>query len=223
MGKSILPRNISSNIRVIHNGIDTERFSPERRNSNEFKFLGEITKPKVLYAGRLLALKSVDTLLKSIKHVLKKCDAYFLLVGTGDIDKWKRLLYGIPENNYKFLGYVDYERINYLYAKVNLFVLPSFTESFPLVILEAMASGVLVIATNVGGIPEIIENHEDGILIEPNNPKILADTITTLLRNPTQRKTISKTAREKVMNNFTSRVMVEKTKKYYEEIILGGI
>jgi glycosyltransferase involved in cell wall biosynthesis len=217
--KQFIPAKHLHRVRVIHNGIDPERFSPRNKDTKDFPFLNNINKQIVLYTGRLLALKGMEVLMKSIKLTLLKCDAFFLIAGTGDIGKWERLLSGVPEDNYKFLGYVDYTKIDSLYANADIFLLPSLTESFPLVILEAMASGVPVIATKVGGIPEMIDDEENGILIEPNNPVILSESIVRLLQNQALRKNISQNARAKVVNYFTSKIMAENTKKFYEEIL----
>ncbi|MHA2284049.1 MAG: glycosyltransferase family 4 protein, partial [Promethearchaeota archaeon] len=219
--KNFISSKHLKNVRVIYNGVDPEKFSPHNNHSAEFSFLEKIRKPIVLYIGRLLTLKGIDILIKSIKQVVTKYNVYFLLAGTGNINRWKKQLYGVSKENYGFLGYVDYEKINYLYTKADLFVLPSFTESFPLVILEAMASGVPVIATNVGGIPEIIEDKKDGILIAPNDPAVLSDSIIMLINKHGLRKKISKNAREKVMKHFTARIMAEKTNEFYEEILKG--
>ena len=215
--------NNSQNIRVIHNGVDVNRFSPENNisNENKFKFLDDVNKPIILYCGRLLALKGLKTLIDSMKEILKKEDAYFVFAGSGNIKMWDKLLKlnNIPKKNYRFLGYVEYEKIHHLYSKADIFVLPSFTESCPLTVLEAMSNGLPVIATKVGGTAEIIRNNEDGILIEAANVNALTKNILKLLNNSTLRKRISNNARRKVKKRFNTKVMAMKTKKFYEDIL----
>ncbi len=197
-------------IRVIHNGIDTERFSPGNQNNKV---------PKILFSGRLVALKGVHTLIKSMKEVLKKQDAMFLFAGPGDIPRWTKQLKDIPKKNYRFLGYVPYEKINRLYQEVDIFALPSYTESFPLTILEAMASKLPVISTTVGGIPEMIDNNIDGMLITPGSPAQLTSNILRLIEDKNLRKDISRNARKKVEKYFNSKIMAKKTMDFYEDII----
>lgn len=219
----ITENNNGTDIRVIHNGVDVNRFSPNNGSLNEkkFEFLDNINKPVIFYCGRLLALKGLKTLIDSMKEILKKEDAYFVFAGSGDIKMWDKLLElnDIPKNNYRFLGYVEYEKIHHLYSKSDIFVLPSFTESCPLTILEAMSTGLPVIASNVGGISEMIKNNEDGILTEATNVDKFTKNIINLLNNTTLRKRISSNARKKVKKRFNSKVMALKTKKFYEEII----
>ncbi len=110
-----------------------------------------------------------------------------------------------------------------IYSNSSIFVLPSLTESFPFSILEAMSSGTAVIASNVGGVPEMIDNEVDGMLVQPGNPQILAEKILFLLENESEIKKISKRARERILKEFTSQIMSDKTEKIYEQILTGAI
>jgi len=207
------------NIDVIHNGIDTKKFSAT--GNKRFELFDEVDKPVVLFSGRLMALKGMNVLIESIKQISKKEDLYFVFAGTGDIKKWESMLKGVPKENYKFLGYVDYQNISQLYCSSDMFVLPSYTESFPLTILEAMAAGLPIISSKVGGIPEMIENNKNGILINPGNSKILSKSIINLLDNSSLRKRIGRNARTIAKNKFDSKIMAIKTKKFYEQVLAG--
>jgi glycosyltransferase involved in cell wall biosynthesis len=223
--KNFVDEDKNKNIEVIHNGVDTKKFSKKNKNSakNEFDFLDEINKPIVLYCGRLLALKGLKILIDSIKDILKQEDAYFVFAGKGEIKEWEKelKLNNISKENYIFLDYVDYERIHYLYSKADIFVLPSFTESCPITILEAMSTGLPVVASDVGGVSEILSNNKDGILVEPGSKEQLAETINSLIKNKNLRNKIAKNAREKVENEFDSKIMAQKTKKFYDKILEG--
>jgi L-malate glycosyltransferase len=208
-----------SNIKVIHNGIDTRKFSSGNKQADDFGFLEDINKPIVLYSGRLLAMKGLSTLIRSMKEVLIKHDIYFVFAGSGNIKQWEAQLKGVPKRNYSFLSYVEYEKMHALYAKSDIFVLPSYTESFPLTILEAMASGVPAVASKVGGIPEMIDDGVDGILVEPGNSEQLAEGIVNLLTSKALRTNIARNARKKVKEKFDSRIMAASTKKFYEEVL----
>ena len=219
-------KNNSQNIKLIHNGVDINRFSPKNNalDRKKLKFLEEIkhvNKPIILFCGRLMALKGLKTLIDSMKQVLEKEDACFVFAGTGNINMWEKLIKSnnIPKANYKFLGYVDYEKIHHLYSKADVFVLPSFTESCPLTVLEAMSSRLPVIATKVGGTPEMIKNNKDGILIQAGNVNELSKNIVKLLKDDALRKRISKNARKKVEKEFNTKLMAMETKKFYKDIL----
>lgn len=208
----------NGNIKVIHNGVDTKRFSPEM--NEDFSEIDSIDKKKILYTGRLLAMKGLHTLIEAIKIVLKETrDVHFIFAGDGR-KNWVNLMKKIiPKENYSFLGYVEYEKINKLYNKADMFVLPSLTESCPITLLEAMASGLPTISSNVGGIPEIIENNETGLLVPPKNSKELAEKILFLINNRKLARKLSFNGRKLVEKKFDSKIMAEKTKKFYEEIL----
>ena len=211
-------KNENCKFAVINNGVDVKRFSKKSKKSKEFSFLDKIDKPIVLFCGRLLALKGLSTLIESIKK-LKGEDIFFLFTGPGDVENWEKQLEGVPKKNYKFLDYVPHQKIHHLYAKSDLFVLPSFTESFPLTILEAMASGLPVIASKVGGVPEIIDHNKNGLLVEPGNSEQLAESILRVLKDKKLSKKLSKNARDRVKKNFTLDIMTKRTKEVYDNIL----
>ena len=109
--------------------------------------------------------------------------------------------------------------MHHLYPKADVFVLPSYTESFPITILEAMASGLPVVASNVGGIPEIISNNKDGILIEPGNPYQLTKSVLNILHDRQLASQIAINARNKVQQYFNSEKMASATKEFYYKVL----
>ena len=205
----------SKSIKVIHNGIDTKKFRPGKKS------MLDTNKPVVLFCGRLYALKGIKTIIDSMSLVLQKHDVFFAFSGSGDKKQWEQLIQqkNIPKENYCFLNYVPYEKIHELYQSADIFILPSFTESFPLTVLEAMASGLPVIATNIGGIPEMINHGKNGLLIEAGNHKQLAKNIIALLENKKLAKSLGSKARSHVVQNFDVRIMANKTKQFYKEVL----
>ena len=99
---------------------------------------------------------------------------------------------------------------------IDIFVLCSLSEGLPLTILEAMAAGKSIVATNVGGIPEVIENGTDGIIIPSDDPDALADAIKELLSDARKRHDMGAKARKKFKAKFTVRDMVESYEELYE-------
>jgi glycosyltransferase involved in cell wall biosynthesis len=101
-----------------------------------------------------------------------------------------------------FLGWKGRAQVAELLHGCEVFVLPSRSEPFGIVLLEAMACKKPIIATTVGGIPEIIEDGKTGILVEPDNPDALAKALIALLRNPALRRTIARNGYVTVRERF---------------------
>lgn len=213
----------SKNIEVIPNGVDTERFRPSTGSKEvlDFEGINNGGRPIVLYCGRLMALKGLKTLIGGMKKVLDEHDAYFVFAGPGDSRPWEEMIkaQGISREDYSFLGHISHEKIPLLYQKSDIFVLPSFTESCPITIIEAMACGLPVIASDVGGVSEIIAQGKDGMLIEPGNPDQLADSILLLLKDDWLRNNLAKEARAKAEERFSSEKMAESTIAYYNKVL----
>jgi glycosyltransferase involved in cell wall biosynthesis len=222
--KRLLEKNYGiTGVNVIHNGIDHEHFSPKKQK-NAIRGL-DIDKPIVLFSGRFIALKGINILVKAMHRVINEIrDVHFAFAGPEANMKWVRMFEneGIPSEYYTFLGYIPHTEMPDIYSASTIFVLPSLIESFPFSVLEAMSSGAAVIASNVGGVPEMIEDEVDGLLVPPGNPEILAEKILFLLNNESELKRISKKARERILGEFTSEIMSNKTEKIYERILKGG-
>ena len=90
-----------------------------------------------------------------------------------------------------------------LLSALDILVMSSYTESFPNAILEAMAMGKPVVATNVGGIPEVVEEGQTGFLVPPRDPKAIADRVLSLCRDSARRLQMGRAARARVEDNFT--------------------
>ena len=220
-------KNENMNIEVISNGIDINRFSSSNKaGGGKFDFLDNIDKPKILYVGRLLSMKGLDVLIDALSRIKFKFGVkmHVVFAGIGNSKGWEKLLKekGISKSEYSFLGYVDYENIDSLYNKCDIFVLPSFSESFPISILEAMGCEKPVIASKVGGVPEIIKNGHNGLLFEPGNSTELAEKILFVLNNKLGARKLTLNARTSVEKKFNSAIMAKKTKKFYEGVLNEG-
>jgi glycosyltransferase involved in cell wall biosynthesis len=220
--KGFLPEHIQQNTQVIHNGVDTARFTP-RPMCEPFPGIPDTDNPKILFCGRLLALKGLNTLIDAMPGILERADAHIIFAGQGDQRQWRELLdkKGVSPQNYSFIGHVAYPDVHQLYNAADIFVLPSYTESFPLTLLEAMASGLACVATNVGGIHEMITHNKDGILIEPAQPIELEHALVSLINNASRREDIAKQARKTVVSRFDSSQMAEKTLHAYRALVGG--
>ena len=177
-------------IHVIYNGVDIERFKP-RPNRDELRqeFGLEKDKKIVLFVGRLYHRKGLETLLRSVPPVLKEfSNVKFVISGTGFKQKeesLRNLAHELNiEDHVKFLGYVPDDKLPLLYSTSDIFVLPAIYENFPFAILEAQATGLPVISTKVGGIPEFLVDSENGFVIDPRDETQLTQRLLALLQDP---------------------------------------
>jgi len=175
----------------------------------------------ILFVGRLTKQKGVEILLKAIKILKNKHsrNLKIAIVGDGDLkENLNDLTAELGLNKeVKFLGVR--EDINGLMDSAKIFVLPSRWEGFGLVIVEAMSNMLPVIATNVGGIPEIIENGKDGLLVPPENSGALARAINSLLENEKLREKLSQAAYKKVKEKYSIDVYSIHMLDFYKSFI----
>ena len=173
-------------INVIYNGIELDEQTFTEEDFEELKKQFSIPqKPIILFVGRVDDhRKGLDILLKSFKNVLDKIDCALLVVGKGNQTEARTLAtsLGILDNVF-FIGFVDEITLKKCYQLCDVYVVPSRLEGFGLTILEAMAVGKLVVATNVGAIPEIMKDKENGFLVEPNDINSMSNTICTVLQS----------------------------------------
>jgi len=208
--------NVKKQIHVLGNGVNTNYFSPIDRSIDNND---EVKKPYILYVGRLGYRKGLIDLIKSASYVCNSYpEAQFVIIGRGEIEKKLKILVKDMKlnNNFSFLGSVSMDELLYYYQNATIFVLPSYYEGLPTTILEAMACGLPVIATKVDGVPEIIRDGENGILIPKKNPKTMARAILTLLNDEEFRKKIGKNANITVKNNNSWDIICERALGYYK-------
>jgi len=209
---------------VIHNGIDTEMFSSKDLGECGERFPALQGKENiVLFSGRMIALKGIVTAIQAQAMLDPALKAHFVFAGNGDTGQWELLARsaGLPPERCTFLGSVKYEDMPYLYPLASAFILPSYSESFPLTILEAMASGVPVVATQVGGVPEMITPGRDGLLVPPRDARALSDAIGTVLSDPLFARQMCLSARTKVLEEFSAAVMAKRTAEVYTSTVEG--
>ncbi len=163
-------------IKVINNGVDTTQFFPAKKPVN---------KPVILCTSRLAERKGVEYLVRAMALVPK---AKLILAGTGILEpKLKQLVKQLHlSSRVKFLGMVPHDRLSSIYRQSSLFVLPSLSESQSNSLLEALATGLPVVATNIGGNPEIV-NQSNGILVPSANSYALAQAIIKLLKQTSKK------------------------------------
>lgn len=212
-----------SNIRVIPNSIDVRKIESLKKYAITEKLFPSNIRNKriILFVGRLLALKGVDILIEAIPEIIKSTDneCIFIFVGPGHTRYLQKINKMKVKSNCVLLGPLPHDDIVQLIKNAELMVLPSFTENIPYVLLESMACGVPVISTNVGGIPEIIQNMYNGILIKPGLSKTLANSIINLLENKQLQKSIVQNAKETIRKKFSWSVNLNKIIRTYTDVL----
>lgn len=168
--KLVLKSFPSLKIKVINNGIDTGRFYPAKK---------PVTKPIILCTSRLGQRKGIEYLIRALALIPR---AELWLAGGGLLEpKLKQLVKKLQlSRRVKFLGPVPHDKLPVLYRQAKIFVLPSLSESQSNSLLEAIASGLPVVATNVGGNPESV-NKNNGLLVPPADSQALAAAVNSTL------------------------------------------
>lgn len=182
--KDVLKIRYGLDSQVIYNGVNTSRFKPTNKKRSKRKLGYDETDFVVLFVGKLSPYKDPLTLIEAINKAIKiNKNFHLIMVGTGDL--YKEVIHAIDRLNLsshvKPLGHVSGEELRLCYNASNLFVLPTFNEAFGIVLLEAMASGLPIIASNSGACPEVIGNA--GILFNPGDCIDLAEKIMELSCN----------------------------------------
>ncbi len=182
-------------IEVIPNGVDVDRFQPcTHRDSAEVG--GEML---LVVVARLIEIKGIQHLLTALSLLPEEMrrKIHLRLCGTGPYEaELRRQAEQVGMTaQVEFSGLVSYEEIPARLHEADLFVLPSLQEGLPLSLLEAMASGLPVVATTVGGIPGMVKDGENGLLVPAADPTALRDALVRLLTNPVLRRSLGASAR----------------------------
>ena len=218
--KKKMQKFCDKDISVIPNGIDLERFSNLSKEDIRKKLKIKEDEKVIIFVGTLRPVKGVKYLIKAMKIISpKNANTRLMLVGDGDErGNLEKLVKGLSLEEYvKFVGKVPNEKVPEYMAASDVFVLPSLSEGFPVTVLEAMASGVPIIATNVGGLPEIIKDGENGFLVEPKNPEKIAEKVLLILEDDGLRERISRNNKEKV-KGYSWESVIERLEKVYLKI-----
>jgi glycosyltransferase involved in cell wall biosynthesis len=176
-----------SKIIVIPNGITLNDVDYTDAKLNEIRIKYNIPNDKriLLFVGRINdPRKGLDDLIRAFAQVSIRHEAILLIVGGGDKTNINKIVHNLNlHNNIILTGFVDDVTLRIIYNICDIYILPSKLEGFGLTLLDAMRAGKPIIATRVGAIPEIIQENENGILVEPNNIKSISDSINKLLED----------------------------------------
>lgn len=207
---------------LIYQGLELEKFSPGQKDTAKLKeSLGIGSEENVVgFIGRLETIKGPEYFVEAAKLILKKRkNTKFILVGEGSLRnalEARVSAWGLKDK-IKFSGWR--EDIPEIMSVLDLLVLPSLNEAVGIVLIEAQAQGVPVVASSVGGIPEIVKSQETGILVPPKDVSGLAAAILAILDNPDKRQAMSESARTWAGDRFKAEKMCEKISWLYTQIL----
>ena len=190
------PQEHWGKLHVVHCGVSPELFTPVRH---------EGPGARLLFVGRLAAVKGLPMLLDAVARLAKERPGLTLRVAGDGPDRSKlevqakRL--GIARN-VEFLGYQSQAQVRGLLQQTDAFVMASFAEGVPVVLMEAMAAGVPVVATRIAGVPELVDDCASGYLVPPGDVAALADKVALLLDDAEMRNRFGAAGRAKVESEF---------------------
>jgi glycosyltransferase involved in cell wall biosynthesis len=214
-----------NNISVIHSGVDLNCFKRSATESNPRR--NELGIPPdslvVGYVGWLIPIKGVTYLVKAMTEVVQRHpNSLLLLVGKGDEKGEEEVKLSKQVEN---LGIVDNVRflgwrpdVNEIMGCFDIFVLPSLNEGMGRVLVEAMSAGLPIVASRVGGIPDLVEHEENGLLVPPANVGALERAISDLLSDKARRKRMGETGK-RMCRPYSVEAMVDKIDNLYSRLL----
>lgn len=204
-----IARYLPGNYRIIPNGVDTNHFTPGEEN---YKFSNEI-----LFVGRIEPRKGLQFLIDAFPKVKKEIPEAKLTIAGGG---YKKIKLNIPlevKDSIKFLGFVAPKDLPQIFRRASLFISPAITgESFGIVLIEAMASGTPVIASDIPGYRCVIEDEKNGLLVPPGNPAGIARTIIRVLNDNNLRNSLIEEGFKSAERYSWDKVSREVLAFYYE-------
>ncbi len=216
--KTITNYSIEADIKVIPNFVDTNLFKPE--SHGDFRKAIAPNGEKILvHTSNFRPVKRVPDTIKIFEKVQKEIPAKLILVGDGpDRSECERLSRQLDLcDNVKFLG--KQEGLVEILSSSDLFLIPSQSESFGLAALEAMACGLPVVSSSVGGLPELVKHNETGFIAEIGDVDRMAKYTLELLGNDKKYKLFSENSRQRAVDKFDKSKVVPLYEEYYEQIL----
>jgi glycosyltransferase involved in cell wall biosynthesis len=209
-------------VRVVYNGVRVDRFRPEARGPSPL--VPGADGPVVLYSGRPTLLKGIGVLIEAIPEVLREVPtAHFAFAG-GTEAEFRNLTQGknLPMERIHLLGRVRYDELPAVYAGADVAVAPTFADNVPFWVMEAMSCGLPMVASRVGGIPEVVADGKTGVLVTPGSSAALTEALVPLLKDGGRRRALGQAARNSVVERFTWAQTAKETVDLYRTTLTGG-
>jgi glycosyltransferase involved in cell wall biosynthesis len=205
-------------IMVVHNALDIGVFDYASRTA-QITFNRYPGIPTVVLIANLAPVKGHEYYLKAATQILKSHNAMFYVIGDGPRRAYlEQLVHELGvEKNVVFTGRISWPEIYYILSHfVDICVSSSVSENFPYYILECMAANKPVVATDVGGVSEVVFDGMNGYLVPPKDSESLSKAIITLIDNPDKAKQMGMEGRKFVEQKFNMALLVEKLSEIYE-------
>lgn len=203
-------------IRIVHCGVDPDAYRPGRHEGRGWR---------VLFVGRLAAVKGLPVLLEAAAQLTPSHpDLQLTLAGDGpDLKLIKAMIERLGLSGHaRILGYQSEEQVSRLLGEHDVFAMASFAEGVPVVLMEAMAAGVPVVAPHIAGIPELIDDGRNGFLVPPGDPAALAARVHELLEDAALRTRLAAAGRLKVENDFNLRTECDRFHRILTSLVGGS-
>ena len=204
---------------TVHNSIDLEIFDEASKNAKTDIISDNNKNPKVAYVANLVPIKGHEYYLMAAAKVLKKCKANFYVVGDGPRKGYlKKLAYKLGiQDDVIFTGRIHWPQIYYVLSNmVDICVSASLFENFPFYLLECMAAKKPIVATSVGGVPEMIVDGINGYLVPPKDPVSMANSVLKLISDPDKAREMGLKGRQMVEKRFNMTTAISKLKNIYD-------
>ena len=205
-------------IQIVHNGVDLTKWRRvETREAQKRYGIGE---KYVLFFGRTTKQKGIDVLIKASDLIAPSAKVVICTAGADTPEFLKEMeTFAKTRKNVIWINkMLDETECIEIYSGASVFVCPSVYEPFGIINLEAMSCEIPVVASAVGGIKEIVIDGETGFLIEPSNPKIIAEKVNKILSDKNLAVKFGKNGRERVEKHFSWMSIAKQTKEMYEQM-----
>lgn len=218
LAKEVMTISPEQKVQCIFNGIDTDQFRPGNQQNND--------KINFIYAGRLISLKRVNESIRLIKRLT--ADGFenitFTIIGTGtEMENLEKLVKELNiENKVIFKGHISHDEIHKEYQQGEFYIQLSKTEGMSNTIMEAMATGLVPIVTNVGGVQSLIKDGENGLIVAHQLTDQDYQKVVTLLKDKERTMAVRKKARMKIEKEFSLDSLYNSYLKIYQENPLNG-
>ena len=210
---------LKKKIAIVPNSVDIDRFMARPEVEEEHR---------LLYFGTLIRKKGVLDLAEIFNKIVEKSPKTALFLAGSDVvdlksgkSTWgmmQEIFSPLAKESVRFMGKLNYDRIQDEIAKATVVMLPSFAEALPMTWLEAMAMEKALITSNIGWAKEVMVDGVTGFTVDPRNYELYAEKALQLLQDKELRETMGKSARERVALHFSSKVVAQKNKEFYNNV-----
>jgi len=214
-------------VHVIRNGIDSDEYQPDPSTDVLERYGIEPERPTVIFVGRITRQKGLPVLLRAAAALDRRAQLV-LCAGAPDtpelLAETTELVDGLRADHDGVVwlqGMLPKPEVIQLLTHATVFVCPSVYEPLGIVNLEAMACGTAVVASRVGGIPEVVDDGTTGLLVEPDDPRALADAVNAVLAHPARAAAMGRAGRDRAVTEFGWSAVAERTAALYASVTGG--